>query len=156
LVIYGKEVLTPRFSRNYLSPYLYTGVLHPGHPLPDAFKPLHEWAGGLEKYNQCLVNWYDGSLNHYIGPHSDSEKEIDGSVEILSVSLGHTRTFRITDKKDGKEVRRLFMPDGSYIKMGGDFQNEFRHEVPKMSKKELNAPPACKRRVNLTFRRLKT
>jgi len=153
LVIYGKEVLTPRFSRNYLTPYKYSGILHDGDPLPDMFTVFHEWAGGLDKYNQCLINWYDGSLNHYIALHSDSEKELETSHEIMSISIGHERVFRIRDK--GNSKWDLPMKHGSYIIMGGNFQYEFRHEVPKMTLRELKRPPDDKRRINITMRKMK-
>ena len=152
-LIFGKEVLAPRFSTNYLTPYKYDDILHDGDPIPDLFSVFHEWAGGLEKYNQCVVNWYDGSLNHHIALHSDSEKDLETCHEIMSISVGHERVFRIRNEYNKWDIA---MNHGSYIIMGGKFQYEFRHEVPKMTLKELKRPPHDKRRINITMRRMKT
>lgn len=66
------------------------------------------------------------------------------NAPIYSISLGESRIFRI--RNIIKKTRRDFVvDDGTLFVMGGNFQKEFKHEVPK-SKKYKD------RRINLTIR----
>lgn len=93
------------------------------------------------EYNSIYVNWYEP--NDYIGPHKDNEKGLNKGAPIYSISLGETRTFRIINEAD-KSKTSIELNDGSLIVMGGDFQKEFKHEVPK--------GPYKGKRINLTVR----
>lgn len=97
-----------------------------------------------------LINWYDDG-NHYIGKHSDDEKQIVPGSNIYSFSFGSSnRIFRIRDKYNKlRPFIDLEMPHGTLIIMGGDMQKGYTHEVPK-SKKVKD------RRINVTFRRFIT
>ena len=81
---------------------------------------------------------------HYIGPHSDNERQIEIGSPILAVSLGAERVFRI--RADKKIVLDLKMPDNSYVIMGGKMQQQFTHEVPKSKR-------VTERRISITFRK---
>jgi alkylated DNA repair dioxygenase AlkB len=122
---------------------------HEKLPVPELFLPFFLWASslGYGKFNQMFVNWYkDG--NHYIGKHSDDEKQLRKDSPIVSVSLGATRKFRIR-KKGEKGFRDILLPHGTVIVMGGKFQKEFTHEVPKIiGEKGKKVGP----RINITFR----
>ena len=109
VIMLGKPVLTPRFVVHYLKPYYYTGRIHEAKPLPSILEPLMNWANETTdfprrkpeadvKFNQVLLNFYmDG--NHYIGRHSDDERQLVSGSSIFSASVGETRTFRIRNKK---------------------------------------------------------
>jgi len=148
--IYGKEIQTPRWQQTYGLDYKFSGVDHKALPIPEVFQPFYDWAINTDygPFNQMLVNWYqDGS--HYIGKHSDDERQLVKGAPILSVSLGATRKFRIRKKKTNKIFTDILMPDGTVLVMGGNFQKEFTHEVPKIGgKKGKKVGP----RINITFR----
>jgi len=166
VIMMGKPVLTPRFVAHYLKPYYYTGRTHPAKDLPDNLKPLLDWCNTVvlhdwlqqegdeknnietPKFNQGLVNYYMNGI-HYIGKHSDDERQLIKNSPIFSASFGQERTFRIRNKKDGSIVEDITMRDKSFIVMCGKLQNEFTHEVPKVvGVKGANMSP----RVNVTFR----
>jgi alkylated DNA repair dioxygenase AlkB len=126
-------------------------------------------------FNGILVNEYlDG--DNYIGAHSDDEDGLDDTTDenrmkigIVAISYGATRTFRIRDKTTKKIVTdvptnsgdshklydctgvllgeaRVLTKFGDIIQMGGDFQNEFTHEIPPTKKIHDS-------RISFTFRR---
>lgn len=102
-------------------------------------------------FNQVLINWYkDG--NHYIGKHSDNEAQIIKESPIMSISLGSTRSFCVRKKTNNKIVLDIEMPNNSYIVMCGAMQQNYFHEVPKVSGK--NAINIGKR-INITMRQFK-
>lgn len=168
VIIMGKRILTPRFVAHYLKSYNYSGRTHIAKPLPDIWKPLLDWCnttilnkwkyeeakrnniiiGELHQFNQAMVNYYMNGL-HYIGRHSDDEKQILNNFPIFSASFGQERTFRIRNKVDGGIVRDIVMKDGSFLLMCGNMQKEFTHEVPKVLGKKGES---LKCRINITFR----
>lgn len=163
VVMMGKEIDTPRYVAHYIKPYYYTGKMHEAADLPDILRPLLTWANNKLKkdefgvienknmeFNQVLVNFYLDGL-HYIGKHSDDEKQLEHGMPIFSASFGETRIFRIREKDGGSGtiVKDIDMKDKSYVVMCGDMQKEFTHEVPKILG---NKGLALKPRVNVTFR----
>ncbi len=165
VIMFGKEVLAPRSSAHYLQDYHYTGRVHTADPLPEIYQPLIDWCNemvnnktftnkraNVGEFNQVLVNYYLNGL-HYIGKHSDDEKQLLTGSVVFSASFGQERTFRIRKKLDNSIVKDITMKHGSFIVMGGDMQKEFTHEVPKiMGNKGLKLKP----RINVTFRMFKT
>lgn len=144
--IYGKTIQTPRWVQTYITPYMFSGVVHDAIPLPEQFKPYLDWVDSLGHgpFNMVLANFYkDGS--HYIGNHSDSEEQLVKYAPIVSISFGDTRTFRIRSKNTGKVVKDIELTHLSYVVMGGKMQERYTHEVPKTTK-------STKPRINLTFR----
>jgi len=93
----------------------------------------------------CLVNWYlDG--NHYIGPHSDDEKQFGDNKPIYSLSWCATRQFKLLKKKDVDGIDyKIDLEDGDLIIMCGTCQKTHTHQVPKTKK-------CNKSRINFTFR----
>jgi alkylated DNA repair dioxygenase AlkB len=152
--IYDKMVDMPRYTQTYLKNYVYSGVEHQALPLPQDFKPFFDWANKLkpnETYNQVLVNWYkDGS--HYIGAHTDNEKQLVKEYPIISISLGAERIFRIRNKETKEIVKDIVMKDRTYLIMGGKMQQNFTHEVPKITGK---IGENTGKRINITFRKFK-
>jgi alkylated DNA repair dioxygenase AlkB len=95
-------------------------------------------------FNGILVNSYsDGSS--YISRHADDESTLS-SVGVVSVSIGIARKFRIRNKDTGKIVVDIPTTAYTLIHMGGDFQEEFTHEIPKEMKIREG-------RISLTFRK---
>jgi alkylated DNA repair dioxygenase AlkB len=165
VIMAGKPVLTPRFVAHYLKPYYYTGRIHPAKPLPELLIPLLQWCNeelllhwkektdGIKenddsKFNQVLVNYYMNGL-HYIGKHSDDERQSVKNSPIFSCTFGQERTFRISTKSDGGYVMDIPLIDGTFILMCGKMQKHFKHEVLKVTgRKGENMGP----RVNVTLR----
>jgi alkylated DNA repair dioxygenase AlkB len=154
--IFGKMIQSPRYVENYLQPYTYSGVTLPAKELPVEFCKLFKWANmdvasvlaPGRQYNQCLVNFYENG-HHYIGRHSDNEKDFMKYAPIFSASFGQERTFRIRDKKTKKIVQDIQVKDGTFIIMCGKMQKEFYHEIPKVGG---DKGAAMGKRINVTFR----
>lgn len=149
LIIHGSIVKTPRYSSNYGRSYNYSGIKDKALSIPDELVPFLSFAnaGNGWKYNQILMNWYENGL-HYIGPHSDSIRQLRYGSSIMSISLGESRVFRIRNKATN-EITDIPLKDRTVVVMGGKFQQEFTHEIPKITgKKGLNVG----RRISLTFR----
>lgn len=148
----GKVVRTPRWQQTYLKDYFFSGCLHRALPLPQQLKPFFEWANTIVpntmRFNQVLVNWYANG-KHYIGPHSDDERELVNYSPVLSVSLGQERIFRIRDKATKEIVVDIPMQSDTYVMMCGNIQKKYLHEVPKVSGKKGDE---MDRRINITFR----
>ena len=68
-----------------------------------------------------------------------------GNSGVVAISYGAERNFRIRDKKTGKIVENIPTKSNSIIQMAGDFQKEFKHEIP-IQKKVLGE------RYSFTFR----
>jgi hypothetical protein len=103
-------------------------------------------------YNCCLVNWYQP--HHHIGLHADDEKELNPSIPIVSLSWGGPRRFLLRPKAslDKNKLSKLWhksnnsnnnnslayfeieLKDGDLLFMGGNCQQEFKHEIPKVRK----------------------
>lgn len=122
-------------------------------------------------YDALLVNWYC-DRTQYISEHADDEKDLVPGAPIISISLGEERVFRIRTPKDksqpkvadGSRKRKMseqqrrpmcdiVMKDGTWLIMGGNFQQHFTHQVPKGS--VAAGAPVLGLRVNLTARQYK-
>lgn len=149
----GRLIDCPRWQQTYMSNYWFSGMVHEAVDLPDAFRPYLEWANGLGhgEYNLALANFYENG-HHSIGAHSDNEPQLVKGAAIVSVSLGQERTFRIRSRETNEIVMDIPMQDNTYLVMGGDMQERYLHEVPKVSGKKGED---MGRRINLTFRQTK-
>jgi len=80
ITMHGRMVKTPRWQQAYGKDYHYSGRINKALPLPPSLNPILTWARESidGRLNAILINWYDGSLGHYIGRHRDSSGE--GSV----------------------------------------------------------------------------
>ena len=76
--IMGKLIKTPRWQQTYGRNYSFSGLSHSALPVPPQLQAYLDWGNSLNLggvFNQILVNWY-GDGHHYIGKHSDDEREL--------------------------------------------------------------------------------
>lgn len=148
IVMFGKKLNQPRlvgFFSNTSIGYKYSRQIINSQPLTVSLNSLLININNIfeSNFNGILVNKYvDG--NDYICAHSDDEKEIS-NVGVVSISFGSERKFRIRDKISKKIIVDIDMKSYDIIHMGGEFQNEFTHEIPKQ--KNIKEP-----RYSFTFR----
>ncbi|KAK3259154.1 hypothetical protein CYMTET_31814 [Cymbomonas tetramitiformis] len=152
--MFGKRVRVPRrqglFAEQSLT-YKFSGLTIPSKPIT-----MHPFMKTLldsvtDTHNAVFVNWYENGKD-YVSAHSDDERELVEGNCIISVSLNATRTFRIRSNKGGAysfagDKLDIELGDGDVFVMGGNFQKEFVHEVPK--KPIMIGDP---RRINFTLR----
>jgi alkylated DNA repair dioxygenase AlkB len=153
--MFGREIASPRLSCWIGDPgtsYTYSRTRFEPRPWPESLLRLRR---RLEHdcrapFNSVLANLYrDG--NDSMGWHSDDEPELGAQPVIASLSLGATRSFRLRRKLPrGPRTRAadrqtLPLTHGSLLRMAGDTQQLYRHEVPK-------AKGVVSERINLTFR----
>jgi alkylated DNA repair dioxygenase AlkB len=144
--VWNKVHDMPRWVEVYGRSYNFGGVNHEAVPIPEDILPFLEFARDLTgcKYEGVLVNWYEDG-NQYISKHRDNEKGLVAGSPIVSITLGHSnRVFRIRDNT-GKIVLDKVLYNKDVFVMGGDFQKEYTHEIPKTKKVD-------KPRINITFR----
>ena len=165
--LFGKECTLPREQTVYgVDNYSYSGKAFPSQPIPPMIQVYLDWANEFESglsnkdgtnyipYNMVLVNWYKDGTD-YIGAHRDDEKQIIPQTNVMTISFGAERIFRVKHApKQGKADDELKkkdykVTDNSFLIMGGHFQDEFKHEVPK-TKKVLRS------RVSITLRKFKS
>ena len=150
IVLFGRAIPQPRLiAWAGERPYRYSGQTLPERPFDATLAALRgrvEAAAGA-RFNHVLVNRYrDGADS--MGFHADAEPELGRDPLLASVSLGAPRRFVIVGKKVSAKIRRtLVLEHGSLLVMGGAFQHELRHGVPRE-----RAPTG--ERINLTFRLL--
>ncbi|NYE30911.1 alkylated DNA repair dioxygenase AlkB [Rhodanobacter sp. K2T2] len=153
--LFGREVASPRLScwiGDAGTGYTYSRTRFEPRPWPESLASLR---GRLEtdcmaSFNSVLANFYrDGSDS--MGWHSDDESELGARPVIASLSLGATRPFRLRRRLPrGVRVQRgdtlcLPLTHGSLLRMAGDTQRLYRHEIPK-TREPIGG------RINLTFR----
>ena len=151
--LFGREVASPRLScwiGDAGADYTYSGSRFTPQPWPPALAALRERVAVAccTRFNSVLANLYrDGSDS--MGWHSDDEPELGAKPVIASLSLGAERVFRLRRRlppgAPAAATLRLALPHGSLLRMAGDTQRLYRHELPKS--RALTAA-----RINLTFR----
>ncbi|OKS85363.1 alpha-ketoglutarate-dependent dioxygenase AlkB family protein [Mucilaginibacter polytrichastri] len=149
VLMYGKEVLTPRLTAWYGdqdTDYSISGSSSKPLPWTEDLLMIRkrvEAAAGVS-FNTVLLNYYrDG--NDSVSWHDDMDNIPGRNMIVGSVSLGQVRTFDIRKKSDHSIKYSIPLENGSYLLMKGDFQLNWQHRIAK-STKPLNE------RVNLTFR----
>jgi alkylated DNA repair dioxygenase AlkB len=116
-------------------------------PLTDMLRALLAGVNTLygSDNNTILVNKYSDG-NDFIGPHCD-EASFNGLHGVLTISLGATRTYRLTSRESAGDIKDIRVQHGDVLLMKDDLQWFWTHEVPK--------DPECKdMRISLTFRRV--
>ena len=135
IVVHGEKRNQARnvgFFSNDSKGYRYSGTMAASKALTPPLASLLTLVNSKYSaaFNGILVNEYVGG-DDYISPHSDNESYLDPDVGVVAVAFGAERLFRVKSKKDKKTVVNVQMKPGLLIHMGGAFQQEFTHEVPK-------------------------
>ena len=95
--MHGRLVKTPRWQQAFGRDYHYTGRVNKARPVPPLLELFLRWSHENvdDALNGLLLNWYDGSLGHYIGRHRDSIQNLVPGTLIVTLPLGEERTFRL-------------------------------------------------------------
>lgn len=157
LRMFGRELDAPRLScwiGDAGASYTYSHTRFEPRPWPPVLAALRvrlERAGAAH-FNSVLANLYrDG--RDAMGWHSDDEPELGERPVIVSLSLGAVRRFRFRRRRARGEAAAaddtlsLWLPHGSLLRMAGDTQRLYRHDLPRTS-------AATGARINLTFRQI--
>ena len=146
----------PRRQKAYGRDYQFSGQVSKAASIPDQLEAYLEWARSAidSAFDGLLLNWYDGSLGHYIGPHHDDTRQLVSGSPIATISLGEQRIFRFTRqvKHGGRQSavdRQDFVADsGSVIVMPWETNRTWKHSVPRFARYQG-------RRISITFRAFK-
>lgn len=144
--IHGREVPIPRWQQAYGTDYYFAAQLSQALPTPASLVPILDWSTREidARLNGLLLNWYDGALGHYIGPHRDSTKNMAPDAPIVTVSLGETRVFRLSSVK-GTDRHDIEAKNGTVLVMPQETNRRWKHGVPKRASYEG-------RRISVTLR----
>ena len=84
----GRLVPTPRWQQAYGRDYRFTGHINTALPVRPEMEPFLRWSQATidARLNGPLLNWYEGSLHHCIGPHRDSSAGLSISNGASSLS----------------------------------------------------------------------
>ena len=150
-ITYSHDVNNRKIKFYGAVPYKYSGVVHEPCSVPrdcyllkiiDKIKVLFPHFS----FNSVLINKYaDGK--DFIPMHSDDEKCIKQNSEILTVSLGETRTlhFQPINSTLASNISVSLQHGGVFI-MSANSQKLFKHGIPQNSSTNM--------RISLTFRDL--
>lgn len=147
--LFGKTIECPRYTKNYLTSYKFSGVEHGAEEkLPRVLEKIFQYSKAISPdLNQCLVNFYEA--NGSIGKHSDNEKQIVKGSQIHSWTFGPASRFFILESKDGLSRFKVNVNHNTLLIMGGKCQETHIHHVPK---KKGITHENDERRINVTFR----
>ncbi|AIF49364.1 DNA methylase [Dyella japonica A8] len=146
--IFGKEVDSPRLScwiGDEDATYVYSRTRFEPHPWTPALALLRDRVAQAcgARFNSVLANLYRNGRDS-MGWHSDNEPELGPRPVIASLSLGAVRRFRLKSREGG-DMLGIELGHGSLLRMAGDTQRLYVHDLPRTS-------AAVGPRLNLTFR----
>jgi alkylated DNA repair dioxygenase AlkB len=149
--IFGREVDSPRLScwiGDDDATYVYSRTRFQPRPWTPALAALRDRVAAAcgSPFNSVLANLYRSGQDS-MGWHSDNEPELGSQPVIASLSLGAVRRFRLKPRGESRRenVVGIELGHGSLLRMGGDTQHLYLHDLPKTG--EAVGP-----RLNLTFR----
>lgn len=149
ITLFGRTVPTPRLTAwTGDAAYRYSGVVNPPRPWTPTLRALRDRLAdelGIE-LNSCLANLYRNGRDS-MGWHADDEPELGPEPTIASVSLGQRRRFLVRHRATGRRWA-LDLGEGDLLVMRGESQADYRHAVPKTTRR-------LGPRLNLTFRRFR-
>jgi len=127
--------------------YSYSGLKLSPHPWnPDVLRIKARLEQLCEhSFNSVLLNYYrDGSDS--VSWHADDETELGPNPIVASVSLGAQRTLEFKPKFNlTTPKKQIVLGSGSILIMGKTIQNNWLHQLPKIS-------GTIHPRISLTFR----
>lgn len=145
-VAYGDKNLSYKFSGNNIKAYSWDEDNEICKVLKKIKKKVEMFTG--RKFNFVLINRYADGTQH-IGAHSDSEKELGETPDIIGVSLGASRDFKLTPWNFQPEKMpndlTINLEHGSLVAMYHPTNNFWKHSIPK--RLTVKEP-----RISLTFR----
>ena len=146
--VFNKIYDTPRFQQAYGIDYAFSGNVATSLPIPTIFENYLEYFSNKYnfKFNMLLLNWYENG-EHYIGMHSDNEKQMVENSPVETITLGETRKFKIQNKTT-KEIETFHIKNNEFFVMGGTFQKTHKHGIPKEKNKSG--------RISITMRAFRT
>lgn len=150
IMMYEKEVLTPRLSAWFGSEPIRNGDQRPILPWPEVLQVLKakvEARTGTS-FDGVLLNYYRDN-NDSVAWHADKDTVPGLKTEIASVSIGEERNFDFRRKDNHRHRYAIRLQHGSLLLMKGDLQKYWEHQIAK------SALP-MKARINLTFRKVGT
>jgi alkylated DNA repair dioxygenase AlkB len=115
--------------------------------VPESFRVLLEMVNRRfnTSYNGINVNKYTTG-KEFIHPHSDNLIRSFENDSVLGISVGATRQFIIREQNTGTIVANIDLLSYHYYIMGGNFQQEYFHEIPPQ-------PEVTEPRYSFTFRK---
>lgn len=137
------------------SPYSYNGVRHHPKPLPASENYLNLLLEHLKsvlpdfEYNSILLTKYENGSDS-IGFHCDNEPEIKPNSDIVTISLGQSRTakFRTVSAICDYPEQELTLHHGDVVVMSRNSQDFFKHAIV--------PDDSCNPRISVTLRMLRT
>ena len=149
IIIYGRQCYQKRnigFFSNTSIGYNYSRQTVLSTPLSCGLSELLEYVNTIfnADFNGILVNEYI-SGEDYISAHSDDETGLD-QIGVVAISYGYPRKFRIRNKYNKQIVFEIPTTHCGILHMGGDFQNNYTHEIP--VEKRIR-----EKRISFTFRK---
>lgn len=147
--MHGHRVKIPRWQQAYGVAYRFSGKVSEALRVPACLEPIRDWCRATidPALNGLLLNWYDGQLGHYIGRHRDSTHDLLPDSDIVTVSLGEERVFRLRPWPHRLETKPVDFrtSDGSVFILPWATNRTFTHEVT--ASKRLTG-----RRISVTLR----
>jgi alkylated DNA repair dioxygenase AlkB len=147
--VYDQPRLTALYGDHNLN-YGYSGIKMSPLPWTKTLLDIKEQIESVTpvKFTSVLLNLYrDGKDSN--GWHADNEKELGLNPYIASLSLGHSRVFRLKHNSLKDKKLNIELEPGSLLLMGGPTQHFWKHQIAKTSK-------PVGPRINLTFRVVQT
>tara|TARA_B110000483_G_scaffold3711_1_gene4371 strand:+ start:2121 stop:2681 length:561 start_codon:yes stop_codon:yes gene_type:complete len=134
------------FFSNESESYYYYNKQSPSKPMTRTLSELLIIVNKIydSHFNGILINKYKNG-NDYICANSYNDKNCDLS-NVVTISYGATRKFRIRKKDDKKFKTDFKLITNSMLQMGGNFQQEFTHEIPIEKRVKTE-------RISFTFRK---
>jgi alkylated DNA repair dioxygenase AlkB len=144
--MHGKMVKIPRWQLAFGMDSHYTRRTRKASPIPPMLEPLFDWTHSAidARLNGVLVNFYDGSKAHYIGPHRDRTTDMVVGAPIVTISLGEERVFRLRPWK-GSEMIDFPAENGAVFVIPFQTNQQWTHEVPHRARD-------VGRRISITLR----
>ena len=127
--------------------YSYSGLKLTPHPWnPDVLRVKARLEQLCEhSFNSVLLNCYRGGSDS-VSWHADDETELGPNPIVASVSLGAERTLEFKPKLNFTTPKKqIVLGNGSILIMGKTIQNNWLHQLPKIS-------GTIDPRISLTFR----
>jgi len=127
--------------------YSYSGLKLSPHPWnPDVLRIKARLEQLCEhSFNSVLLNYYRGGSDS-VSWHADDETELGPNPIVASVSLGAQRTLEFKPKFNlTTPKKQIVLGSGSILIMGKTIQNNWLHQLPKIS-------GTIHPRISLTFR----